>query len=141
MNKRPTMNDVAAEAGASQATVSMVINRSQSGRVSPETTQRVLDVAKRLGYRTNAHAKVLREGRSRMLGLIGDEVATAPFAGEMILGAQLQAWEEDYVLLTVDTAGDRRLEQAAISMMQSYRVEPRRSSSGRAPAIRRGRGS
>lgn len=122
MKKRPTMDDVATEAGVSQATVSMVLNRAHEGRVSSETTERVLAAAQRLNYRTNVHAKVLREGKSRMLGLVGAEVATSPFAGAMILGAQQQAWEAGYVLLTVDTAGDPRLEQAAIEMMASYRV-------------------
>lgn len=122
MENRPTMNDVAAAAGVSQATVSMVLNGAQSGRVSAATAQRVLDAAKDLGFRTNVHAKVLREGKSRMIGLIGDEVATTPFAGEMILGAQQEAWRQGYVLLTVDTTGDPRLEKAALSMMQSYRV-------------------
>ena len=122
MKNQPTMNDVAAAAGVSQATVSMVLNGTQSGRVAASTAQRVLDAAKDLGFRTNVHAKVLREGKSRMIGLIGDEVATTPFAGEMILGAQQEAWRQGYVLLTVDTTGDPRLERAAISMMQSYRV-------------------
>lgn len=122
MENQPTMNDVAAAAGVSQATVSMVLNGTRSGRVSAATAQRVLDVAKDLGFRTNVHAKVLREGKSRMIGLIGDEVATTEFAGEMILGAQQEAWRQGYVLLTVDTAGDPGLEKAAISMMQSYRV-------------------
>ncbi|WP_345578106.1 LacI family DNA-binding transcriptional regulator [Tessaracoccus lubricantis] len=116
------MNDVAAAAGVSQATVSMVLNQSQAGRVSAETSKRVLEAAKELGFRTNVHAKVLREGRSRMIGFVGDEVATTPFAGEMILGAQQEAWRRGYVLLTVDTAGDGKLERAAVSMMQSYQV-------------------
>ncbi len=124
MSKRPTMHDVAAAAGVSQATVSLVLGtKGSTRRVSDETAERVLDAARRLGYRTNAHAKVLREGRSRMIGLIGQEIATAPFAGELILGAQRQAWESGNVLLTVDTAGDTSLEAAAVEMMLSYRVE------------------
>lgn len=122
MANRPTMSDVAAAAGVSQATVSLVLNHSQTGRVSAETSKRVLEAAEHLGYRTNVHAKVLREGKSRMIGMIGDEVASTEFAGEMILGAQQEAWRRGYVLLTVDTAGDPGLEKAAISMMQSYRV-------------------
>lgn len=122
MKNRPTMNDVAAAAGVSQATVSMVLNNSATGRVSAETSKRVLEAAQELGFRTNVHAKVLREGKARMIGLIGDEVATTPFAGGMILGAQQEAWSQGHVLLTLDTAGDAKLERAAISMMQSYRV-------------------
>lgn len=122
MKNRPTMNDVAAAAGVSQATVSMVLNNSATGRVSAETAKRVTEAAQELGFRANVHAKVLREGKARMIGLIGDEVATTPFAGEMILGAQQEAWRQGYVLLALDTAGDAKLERAAISMMQSYRV-------------------
>jgi len=116
------MHDVAAAAGVSQATVSLVLGRKQSNRVSDETAERVLSVADTLGYRTNVHAKVLREGRSHMIGLIGSEIATAPFAGEMILGAQTRAWDAGHVLLTVDTAGDPSLTKAAIDMMLSYGV-------------------
>ncbi|HSN43792.1 MAG TPA: LacI family DNA-binding transcriptional regulator [Propionibacteriaceae bacterium] len=122
MAKRPTMHDVAAAAGVSQATVSLVLGRKRSNRVSDETAERVVAAATNLGYRTNVHAKVLREGHSRMIGIIGSEIATAPFAGEMILGAQTQAWESGHVLLTVDTAGDTSLAKAAIDMMMSYGV-------------------
>ncbi len=124
MAKKPTMHDVAAAAGVSQATVSLVLSsKSGSSRVSRDTADRVREAVRRLGYRTNAHAKMLREGRSRMIGLIGHEIATAPFAGELILGAQAEAWESGHVLLTVDTAGDASLEKAAVEMMLSYRVE------------------
>ena len=120
--KRPTMDDVAREAGVSQATVSMVLNGADAGRVAGETAARVRDTARRLGYRTNMHAKVLREGKTRLIGLVGAEVATSPFAGEMILGAQHRAWDAGHVLLTVDTTGDERLQRAAVDMLQSYQV-------------------
>lgn len=120
--KRPTMNDIAELAGVSQATVSMVLNQAQSGRVSAETAQRVRDAAAELGYRTNTHAKALREGKSRIIGFIGDEVSTAPFAGGIIKGAQAEAWQAEHVLLTVDTNRDPRLEEAAIEMMLGYQV-------------------
>ena len=79
MAKKPTMHDVAAAAGVSQATVSLVLSsKSGSSRVSRDTADRVREAVRRLGYRTNAHAQMLREGRSRMIGLIGHEIATAP---------------------------------------------------------------
>ena len=122
MGRRATMNDIAAEAGVSQGTVSLVLNGRTAGRVSEETAARVREVARRLGFSANAHARVLREGRSRMIGFIGDEVASAPFAGGIIKGAQEQAWDEEHVLLSVDSNGDPGLERAAISMMLSYSV-------------------
>ena len=73
------MHDVAAAAGVSQATVSLVLNSASGSRFSEDTRKRVRDAVNRLGYRTNAHAKVLREGVAGMIGFIGDSVATYPF--------------------------------------------------------------
>lgn len=121
-NAGPTMHDVAAAAGVSQATVSLVLNSAPGSRFSDDTRQRVHDAVDKLGYRTNAHAKVLREGVAGMIGFIGDSVATSPFAGAIIEGAQARAWEEGLLLLTVNTGGDKALEAASLDTMLSYRV-------------------
>jgi LacI family transcriptional regulator len=118
----PTMHDVAAAAGVSQATVSLVLNSASGSRFSEDTRKRVRDAVDRLGYRTNAHAKVLREGVAGMIGFIGDSVATSPFAGAIIEGAQQRAWEDGLLLLTVNTGGDKELETASLDTMLSYKV-------------------
>lgn len=117
-----TMNDVAAAAGVSQATVSLVLNDAAGTRFSEETRRRVRAAAHELGYRTNAHAKVLRDGVAGMIGFVGDFVATAPFAGKIIEGAQARAWEAGLLLLTVNTGGDKALEAASLETMLSYKV-------------------
>ncbi|WP_461164024.1 LacI family DNA-binding transcriptional regulator [Arthrobacter sp. R4-81] len=118
----PTMHDVAAAAGVSQATVSLVLNSAGGSRFSAETQKRVQDAVDTLGYRTNAHAKTLREGVAGMIGFIGDSVATSPFAGAIIEGAQQRAWEDGLLLLTVNTGGDKGLEGASLETMLSYKV-------------------
>lgn len=119
----PTMWQVAHAAGVSQATVSLVLNNADEGRVNKDTRQRVLDAVEELGYRTNAYARSLRSGESGFIGFISDEVASAPFAGALLKGAQLLAWETGHVILGVDTYGDDGIEAAAIDMMLSYRVK------------------
>jgi LacI family transcriptional regulator len=116
------MHDVAAAAGVSQATVSLVLNSASGSRFSEETRKKVRDAVNRLGYRTNAHAKTLREGVAGMIGFIGDTVATTPFAGAIIEGAQQRAWEDGLLLLTVNTGGDKDLEAASLDTMLSYKV-------------------
>ncbi|PPF46904.1 LacI family transcriptional regulator [Pseudoclavibacter sp. AY1F1] len=125
MARRPkttTMAQVAEHAGVSQATVSLVLNNVAGSRVAEATKERVLEAVRDLDYRTNAFAKTLRSGESEMIGFISDEVASSPFAGGLLKGAQVLAWENGNVILTVDTYNEPGLERAAVEMMQSYRV-------------------
>ncbi|MBM7505895.1 LacI family DNA-binding transcriptional regulator [Agromyces aurantiacus] len=126
MTPRPariaTMNEVAAAAGVSQATVSLVLNKAGGSRVAEATRQRVLEAAEELGYRPNAAAKTLRKGAAGLIGFVGDVVASSPFAGRIVEGAQARAWDDGMLLLTVNTGGDERLEAAAIDALLAQRV-------------------
>ncbi|MEX1124715.1 MAG: LacI family DNA-binding transcriptional regulator [Acidimicrobiia bacterium] len=65
---RPTIKEVASEAGVSTQTVSRVINERPD--VSPTTRQRVQDVIDTLGYRPSALARSLIRQRSHTLGVV-----------------------------------------------------------------------
>ena len=122
-SRATTMWEVAAHAGVSQATVSLVLNNAPGNRVTEATRVRVMAAVQELGYRTNAYARSLRSGESGIIGFISDEVASAPFAGKLLKGAQLLAWQNGHVILSVDTYNTAELEAAAIDMMLSYRVQ------------------
>ncbi len=62
--------DVAREAGVSRATVSYVLNDRRDVRVSERTRERVLEVARRLGYSGSPAARALRTGRGGMVLLL-----------------------------------------------------------------------
>jgi len=68
VSKRPTIRDVAREAGVAIVTVSDALNG--KGRVDPATRERIAEIAQRLGYQANLHARGLRLGHSRALGLV-----------------------------------------------------------------------
>ena len=86
MGKRVGIVDVAAAAGVSVTTVSHALNG--RGQVNPETRARVERVAAELGYSPNRIATALRNQRSGIIGFVSDEIATTPFAGRILLGAQ-----------------------------------------------------
>ena len=60
MARRATLKDVAAAAGVSVTTVSLVLNSKQFHRVSPKTRREIEAVAERLGYTPNLQAQALR---------------------------------------------------------------------------------
>ena len=123
VRKRPSMKDVAQLAGVSRTTVSFVINEVPNKNIPPETRARVWAAVEELGYRPNAIAKGLRTSRSNVIGFITDEIATTPFAVDIIKGAQDAALANEKMLLLVDTEGDSQVEKAVFDMMLDYRVD------------------
>jgi LacI family transcriptional regulator len=66
-----TIATIAAHMGLSKATVTHVLNgRAAEQRIKPETQERVLKVARELGYRANAAARAIRAGRFGNIALI-----------------------------------------------------------------------
>lgn len=117
-----TLRDVADAAGVSTATVSLVVNNKQGARIGEDTRRRVQQAIEELGYRPNALAKDLVSGRSRFIGLVADAIASTPFAGQIIHGAQEEAWRHGYVLLVANTEGNQAAEHEAIAMMLEHKV-------------------
>ena len=67
-NSKPTVIDVAREAGVSPMTVSRSLHRPE--KVAASTRLKVLEVCERLGYRPNASARSLRTKTSHQIGVI-----------------------------------------------------------------------
>lgn len=66
-----TINDVAKNVGVSKVTVSYVLNNRQTGvRISDRTRQRVITVARELGYHPNALARGLARRQTDTLALV-----------------------------------------------------------------------
>ncbi|MFF3020467.1 LacI family DNA-binding transcriptional regulator [Streptomyces sp. NPDC057939] len=77
---RPTSRDVAAAAGVSQATVSLVLGDKWRGRVSERTAALVRETATGLGYRPNLAARNLRLGSTRTALLVVPALTNEFFA-------------------------------------------------------------
>ena len=71
-NKRPTIRDVAREAGVSRGTVSRVLNGGHL--VSPAAMSAVQEAMSRSGYQANPHARSLKSGRSNSVAFLLTEM-------------------------------------------------------------------
>ncbi len=112
----PTMTDVAAAAGVSQTTVSLVLNDVTGARLSQDTVTRVQDAAVRLGYR------LVRRGSRRppvtgstTLGFVVNEMSTDPWMAIALDGAREKAWEYGLTISVAVTRGDVEMEQAVLT--------------------------
>ena len=79
------IKDVAREVGVSTATVSRALRGLP--RVSPETRERVLEVATRMGYVASPHAASLASGQTHAIGVVVPNV-TRWFFGSVVHGAR-----------------------------------------------------
>jgi LacI family transcriptional regulator len=65
----------------------------------------------------------MRTQRSKVFAFLGDEIATTPFANQIIQGAQETALHHEMLLLTFNTGGEPAVEQAAVQMALERGVE------------------
>ncbi|MET3767433.1 LacI family transcriptional regulator [Marisediminicola sp. UYEF4] len=121
MSNRVGIRDVAAAAGVSVTTVSHAL--SGGGALSEGTRQRVRAIARDLRYAPNRLASGLRSSRSQTIGFVSDEIATTPFAGRVVLGAQEAAAEFDWVLMVVNSNLDPDLESREIRALLQHQVD------------------
>ncbi|WEV69527.1 LacI family DNA-binding transcriptional regulator [Bifidobacterium sp. ESL0775] len=117
-----TIKEVAKAAGASVTAVSMALNHREDGHVKKELAEHIRETAREMGYRPNPLARSLRTSRTHTIGFISEEIATTPYAGEMILGAQDAASELGYMMLLVNTDGEAD-EASEIAALKRYGVD------------------
>lgn len=105
--KQPTIYDVAREAGVATSTVSRAL--SMPGRVNARTREHILEVAERLGYRTNPMARALPSGRTDTVALCVSDITNPHFFG-VIRGAEQQTRAAGCTLIVADTEESPELE-------------------------------
>jgi len=119
--KKPSIHDIAREAGVGVGTVSRVLN--ERPNVAEATRAKVEGVMERLGYRPTFAARHIRTGRSQLFGFLTDQVTTTPFAHDLIKGAQARARQADRMLMVIDADGDDRVREQAVSNLIERGVE------------------
>lgn len=102
-----TVRDVAKAAGVSASTVSRAL--AANSVVAAETRERILDVARQLGYRPNHAARGLITGRTHNIGLVVPDLEN-PYFASVTKGVQSRALNEGYSVFIADSDEDARTE-------------------------------
>lgn len=117
-----TLADVARATGVSVSLVSLVLAGKGAKRCSAATEAKIRKVAKDLGYRTNRLARSLKEKQTRTLGMLSIEVATTPYAGQLLSAAQKTARSHDYELLFVEVENNPKSIEEAFGLLGEHQV-------------------
>jgi LacI family transcriptional regulator len=115
-----TMKEVAARAGVSTATVSLVLSKSRF--VSDVLTARVTLAVEELGYRRNSIARSLRRQSSDTIGVLIPTILS-PFYPAVLKEIDNVLLDRGFSLLFANTREDQTGEASLITLMQEKQVD------------------
>ncbi|MFF7446661.1 MULTISPECIES: substrate-binding domain-containing protein [unclassified Streptomyces] len=112
--RRVTIDDVARAAGVSRQTVSRALN--DKGEIDATTKQRVLDLARELGYRPSRFARGLVRQDSTSVGLVIPDLLN-PFFTEVAASALEAARKRGWHVVIYDTGDNADEERGTLEAM------------------------
>lgn len=117
-----SMNEVAKRAGVSIATVSRVLNNSES--VNEETRMKILKAIKELKYQPSRVAKRLRSksGAGNLLGVLIPDIQN-PFYVDVLRGIEDVAYENNYVIIMCNFNQDEKKEAMYLDILESEAID------------------
>ena len=115
-----TLKDVARLANVDVSTVSRALNN--TSYVHPDTKERVYAAAKELGYRPNAMARALRQGRGHVIGMVVPRLHLTIFS-EILQGVEAEAQKLGYMTTVCVTEDDPKIEKDRLNRLRDGGVD------------------
>lgn len=117
---RATIQDVAAQANVTIATVSHVING--TAKISAETAERVNAAIRLLNYRPNPHAQALRKSCAKSIGYLVPDITTS-FYSNFFSCFVSYAYESSYSVSAINYQHNPKYEIAEIQNLIAKNVD------------------
>jgi LacI family transcriptional regulator len=118
-----SIRTVAEKAGVSPAVVSLVMNgKAREARISENTTNKIIKIASKLNYTPNRFAKGLKDGKSKILGLIVADISN-PFFAELTRHIENKAEGFKYKVIFGSSDENAEKMSSIISLMKTYNVD------------------
>ncbi len=115
-----TIVEVAKYAGVVPSTVSHVLNG--TAQITDETKAKVLRAIEALHYTPNASARNLRQKRTRLIGVILQDISSE-FYAKCTASMLKEAVKDNYALMVMDACFDNNNVRAQVSALIERRVE------------------
>ncbi len=117
--KRPTIKDVAAHAGVSKSTVSLVLQNSEL--VKKETREVIRKAMDDLNYVRNRAAATLRGSSAGLSGLVINDLRN-PFFTEFAVSVQMALFQRGYATVIANCDEDPAIQERTIRSMLEHDV-------------------
>lgn len=118
--KHITIKDIAQHLSLSVSTVSRALVDDKN--IRRETKEKVLETARKLGYKPNPVATNLKYGRTNTVGVIVPEMVT-PFASQVINGIQSTLYAKGLKVMIAESGEDPKQERENLLMMERFMVD------------------
>ncbi len=119
MDKRPTIKDVAAHAGVSKSTVSLVLQHSEL--VKKKTREAVEASMRELNYVRNRAAATLRGSGTGLIGLVINDLRN-PFFTEFAASVQMALYERGFATVIANCDEDPAIQERTVRSMLEHDV-------------------
>lgn len=118
--KHVTIKDIAQYLSLSVSTVSRALVDDKN--IRKETKEKVLEVAKKLGYKPNPVATNLKYGYTNTVGVIVPEMVT-PFASQVINGIQSVLYAHGIKVIIAESGENPDKERESLQLMERFMVD------------------
>lgn len=123
MKRKLSIHDIARELGVSAATISYVLNgRAVEKRISADRAQSILDYVAGSGYRPNRMARSLRTGKSRIIGMLVEDISDPFFSGIARI-VEAHAHQHDYKIFHASTENNARVTRNLLRGFRDTQVD------------------
>ncbi|MFW6246198.1 MAG: LacI family DNA-binding transcriptional regulator, partial [Tangfeifania sp.] len=117
------IKELAQKLELSPTTVSRVLNgKSKKFRISKETSQKVLDGARKYHYSPNRIARGLKLEKTETIGLIIPDIAN-PYFGSIAKTIEMQARNSGYSIILCDSLDDEVTEAELLQLLTGRKVD------------------
>lgn len=120
--KKPTSNDVAALAGVSQTSVSLILSGSAKVSFTEETRAKVLDAARQLGYQPPARRVRKKNDNGSKLILVLIPTLANQYYSELVQTLESYADSRGFRVLVCNTFRKRELEKYYLEQFSDNRI-------------------
>lgn len=123
MAKNTSIHDIAKQLKVSAATISFVLNgKAEEKRISKELTKRILAYVAAIGYQPNQIAKSLRTGKTKIIGMLVEDISD-PFFAQISRAIEILAYKFGYKIFYSSTENSTQKAKELIKIFRDRQVD------------------